>query len=122
MSGGLPANFSFKKKKGKKLKARKFDIGAQLRKEAQPVKIEKTDEEKTAEEAVKTSEWQEAHPNRQSPSSFQSNFGSIQKIVYVECFFTIPCRVTYFYTVNRKFIFHNLHPIVVETFMPAGHS
>lgn len=86
MSGGLPANFSFKKRKGKKLKARKFDIGAQLRKEAQPVKIEKTEEEKAAEEVVKTSEWQEAQSDARPASSFRSNFGSIQKIVYVVYF------------------------------------
>ena len=86
MSGGLPANFSFKKRKGRKVKARKFDIGAQLRKEAQPVKIEKTDEEKAAEEVVTTSEWQEAQSDAKSASSFRSNFGSIQEIVYVVCF------------------------------------
>jgi len=79
-SGGLPANFSFKKRKGKKRKARKFDIGAQLRKEAQPVKIEKTAEEKAAEAVVTQSDWQEDPVQRKSKNSFKSKFGSIQKI------------------------------------------
>jgi len=79
-SGGLPANFSFKKRKGKKRKARKFDIGAQLRKEAQPVKIEKTAEEKAAEAVVTKSDWQEDPVKRRTRNSFKSKFGSIQKI------------------------------------------
>ena len=82
-SGGLPANFSFKKRKGKKRKARKFDIGAQLRKEAQPVKIEKTAEEKAAEAVVTKSDWQEDPVKRRTRNSFKSKFGSIQKIEYV---------------------------------------
>lgn len=81
MSGGLPKNFTFKRRKGRKVKARKFDIGAQLRKESQPVQIEKTKEEKAAEEATTTSEWQEDKAVEEPTNSFKSNFGSIQEIV-----------------------------------------
>ena len=98
MSLGLPADFSFKRRKGKKLKARRFDIGAQLRKEAQPVKIEKSDEEKAAEQITTKSDWQEDQPENRAKNSFKSNFGSIQKITCVSHYFS---RQIIFYTCHQ---------------------